>query len=84
MTIIGVPSRDTVAAMRDFVARHDLSHIPQAADVDGEVWAANEVIGQPAWVFVDGASGQTATVTRHLGALGGDGLAARIDELLDG
>lgn len=81
---MGVPSRDTVEAMRDFVERHGLQDIPQAADVEGRVWAANEVIGQPAWVFIDGDSGSTATVTSHLGALGGEGLAQRIDELLAG
>lgn len=78
MTIVGVASRGTVEEMADFVARHDLDHVDNIADVDGEVWAANGIGGQPAWVFVDGDTGETTT---QFGGLGVDGLNAAIDEL---
>lgn len=75
---MGVASRDTEDAMVDFVARHDLDVIDHVADVDGEVWAANDVVGQPAWIFVDGETGETET---QFGALGVEGLGQAIDEL---
>ncbi len=65
--------------MREFVARHELDGIDHAADVDGVVWEINGVAGQPAWVFVDGETGQTTT---QFGALGEDGLLAAIAEHL--
>ena len=64
--------------MNDFVARHQLAHIDHLADVDQQVWALNDVVGQPAWVFVDGETGETKKV---YGALGVDGLQTAIDEL---
>ena len=78
VTIVGVSSRDTVAAMAEFVARHDLDLIDHVADVDGTVWAINGIGGQPAWVFIDGETGETET---QFGALGVPGLDDAIDEL---
>lgn len=78
MEIIGVASRDTAEAMAAFVERHDLGHVPHAVDADGQVWAAFGIRGQPAWVFVDGATGEH-TVT--FGALDPDELTARLREL---
>ena len=60
------------------MARHDLGHVDHIADVDGSVWARNDVVGQPAWVFIDGETGETRTV---FGGLGEDGLNAEIDAL---
>jgi hypothetical protein len=79
VTIVGVSGRDTVAAMAEFVQRHDLGHIDHAADVEGTVWDANGVGGQPAWVFVDGESGE---VTTQFGGLGEQGLTEAIAEHL--
>ena len=78
MTIVVVAGRDTQDAMAEFVARHALDVIDHVADVEGEVWARNDVVGQPAWVFVDGETGATET---KFGALGVDGLSAAIDDL---
>ncbi len=75
---MGVPSLDTVGAMRDFVERHDLQDLPHAADVDGEVWKANGIVGQPAWVFIDGETGEQA---QHLGSLGEQGLTEVVEQL---
>lgn len=64
--------------MEEFVARHDLGHVDQIADVDGAVWTRNDVVGQPAWVFIDGETGE---VRRVFGGLGEEGLNAEIDAL---
>lgn len=64
--------------MADFVARHGLDHIDHVADVDGEVWALNDIAAQPAWVFIDGETGETEKV---FGPLGVEGLEAAIDRL---
>ncbi|MPZ74846.1 MAG: hypothetical protein GEU74_16815 [Nitriliruptorales bacterium] len=79
MTIVGVAGRGEIPAMAEFVARHQLDHIDHVADVDGAVWDANRIGGQPAWVFVDGESGTSKTT---FGALGVAGLDAAIDELV--
>ena len=65
--------------MADFVKRHELEHVDTIADVDGEVWAANGIGAQPAWVFVDGETGEATT---KFGELGTDGLNAAIDDLV--
>ena len=64
--------------MEEFVARHGLDHVPQVADLDGEVWEQFGIVAQPAWVFVDGETGEADTV---LGALTPDDLQQRIDAL---
>lgn len=71
-------SRDTDAAISDFVDRHGLHHLRHAIDQEGQVWAAFGIAGQPAWVFVDGATGEP-TVT--FGALSQEQLLARLEEL---
>ena len=79
VTIVGVAGRDTEDEMAEFIARHDLGSIDHVADVGGDVWAQNDVVGQPAWVFVDGETGTTET---QFGALGVEGLDAAIDDLV--
>ncbi len=74
--VLGVAGRDTTEAMRAFVVNHDLEHVPHAVDGDGRVWARLGIAGQPAWVFVDGATG---TANRHLGALS----VQQLDHMLD-
>lgn len=76
--VVGVASRDQVEAMQAFVERHDLSHVPHAADVDGEVWERFGITGQPAWVFVDG---ETGAVTREFGALDEAALSEHLEQL---
>lgn len=78
MTIVGVGGRSSVDGMADFVVRHGLDHVDHLADVDGTVWALNGIAGQPAWVFVDGETGETE---KAFGALGVKGLNAAIDAL---
>lgn len=68
--LIGVASRDSVEAMRAFVAEHGLEDMVNIADPDGEVWTRFGVVGQPSWAFVDGDTGR---VTVRFGALGQQG-----------
>ncbi len=76
--IIGVASRDQRPAMQEFVRRHGLEDMVNIADVDGAVWQRFGIVGQPAWVFVDGAAG---TGERVLGALPRADVEARLDAL---
>lgn len=62
--------------MNDFIDRHGLTFV-SVNDGRGEIFASYGVSGQPAWVFVS-ASGD---VTRRLGTLSEDQLAAAIDEI---
>ena len=64
--------------MAEFVGRHALEHVPNAADVDGAIWQRFGVTGQPAWVFIDGETGEAERV---YGAIGEQGLAERLEAL---
>lgn len=64
--------------MAEFVDRHDLGHVRHAVDVDGVVWNAFEIPAQPAWVFIDGATGQ---VTTRFGALTAQELSSELATL---
>ncbi len=76
--IIGVASRDERPAMEEFVARHGLEDMVNIADVEGAVWQRFGVVGQPAWVFLDAATGDGERV---LGAIPRADLEARLDAL---
>lgn len=76
--MVGVPGRDEVAAMEQFVGRHGLEHVTQVADVDLELWRRFGIVGQPAWVFVDA---ETGAVTPYLGSLTAEELTERIAAL---
>ena len=75
---MGVASRDTKAEMSAFVARNKVDALQHVADVDGTVWGINDVAAQPAWVFIDGATGTAST---RFGELGVDGLTTEIQKL---
>lgn len=70
-SLIGIASRDDVEEMQAFVDRHSLGDMVTVEDVSGEVWERFGVFGQPAWVFVDGDTGEAAL---NLGALGQQGV----------
>jgi hypothetical protein len=73
-----VAGRDAEPAMAAFIDRHDLGGIPHAADLDGAVWEHFGVTAQPAWVFVDGETGQSELV---YGELSDDALDERLEAL---
>lgn len=64
--------------MSAFVQRNDVGVIDHVADVEGTVWGINDVAAQPAWVFIDGETGEAVT---RFGELGVEGLTAGIREL---
>lgn len=66
--------------MEEFVTRHDLDGVPHIADPDGKIWEQFGVVAQPAWVFVDGETGDTDQV---LGVLPASDLEARLAALAD-
>jgi hypothetical protein len=76
--IVGVASRDTVEQMEAFVTRNGVDALDHVADPDGKVWDINGVPAQPAWVFIDGETGQATT---QFGEIGQDGLTAGIEKL---
>lgn len=78
MQLIGMPGRDSVAAMRRFVDRYDLGFAPHAADPDGKLWAGLGVRYQPTWIFVN----DDGTSTLEFGELEGGALRSRFDKLL--
>jgi hypothetical protein len=77
-TIVGVGSRGNEANMAEFVDRHDLDDVHMVGDYDSKVWAANGIGTQPAWVFIDGETGEAKT---HFGELSLEGLVTEIEAL---
>ena len=67
-TILGVGSRDNAENMAAFVDRHELDVIDNVADYDSDVWRRNNVVAQPAWVFIDGETGESTTRFEELTA----------------
>nr|MBA3289283.1 redoxin domain-containing protein [Acidimicrobiia bacterium] len=76
--VIGVPGRGELDAMREFVDDTGTGAITHLADIDGSIWSAFGVYGQPAYAFID----DSGTIDTFIGGMGGDALADRIDQLL--
>jgi thiol-disulfide isomerase/thioredoxin len=77
--VFGVAGRGELAAMQTFVTGTGTGSLAHVADLDGSVWAAYGVYGQPAFAFI-GADG---SVDVFVGSLGGDALAERVERLLE-
>lgn len=77
VTMLGVPGRGEVDAMRAFVSETGTGAFTHVADIDGALWNRFGVVTQPAFVFVDRA-GAAETV---VGPLGADDLRAAVDKL---
>ena len=78
MQFIGIGSGDEIGSIRDFVSRHELDHLPHAADPSGDLRSELKVVGQPNWWFVDGETGR---VDKVYGALGEAGLEKQLERL---
>lgn len=76
ITVVGVAGLDTTAAMREFVALPQVSHIVHLADEHGVAWKRFGVTAQSTYVLLD-ASGQVA----YRGYLDGDELTRRLSAL---
>jgi thiol-disulfide isomerase/thioredoxin len=78
VNLIGVPGRGELDEMVGFVddtGTGSLTHVP---DLNGDIWSAFGVYGQPAFAFID----DDGSVEVFIGGLGGDALAERIDQLI--
>ena len=64
--------------MEAFIDEVGVSALRHVADESGSIWMDYEVRSQPAWVFID----DDGTATSLIGALGEDGLADEIENLL--
>lgn len=73
VTIIGVPMAE---GAEEFIDEYELDHFAHLNNPEGEVSQRFGVSFAPAWAFVDGDTGETAV---HVGALGADGLAERLE-----
>ncbi|MGD9701201.1 MAG: redoxin family protein [Acidimicrobiia bacterium] len=78
VSFVGVPGRGELDAMRAFVDDTGTGSLTHLADLDGSVWSAFGVYGQPAYAFID----DTGEIDVFVGGMGGDALAERVDELL--
>jgi len=76
--VIGVPGRGELDAMRAFVDDTGAGSIAHLADLDGDVWSAFGIYGQPAYAFID----DSGSIKVFIGGMGGDALADRIDQLI--
>ena len=76
--LVGVPGRGELDAMREFVDDTGTGSIIHLADLDGDVWSAFGIYGQPAFAFID----DSGEVEVFIGGMGGKALAERIDELI--
>ena len=65
--------------MTSFVTKHDLGFLTHTVDESGELWDQMKVLGQPTWIFIDGAG----SMARQFGALGDKGLTEAIERHLD-
>ena len=72
--------RDTVEEMAGFVDRNGVDGFDHLADVDGKVWDINRVPAQPAWVFIDGETGESFT---QFGELGTEPLTDVVTQLIE-
>ncbi len=75
---VGVPGRDAVGPMEQFVADTGTGEVTHVIDPDGTLWSEFGVFGQPAYAFID-AHGEMEVV---VGSLGARGLDDRIERLL--
>lgn len=76
--LIGVAGRGELDAMRAFVDETGTGSVTHVADLDGDIWSAFGVYGQPAYAFID----DSGEIEVFVGGLGGDALVERIDQLL--
>lgn len=75
---VGVAGRGELDAMQEFVEDTGTGTLTHLADLDGSIWSAFGVFGQPAYAFID----NSGTVDVFVGGLGGNALVDRIDDLL--
>jgi thiol-disulfide isomerase/thioredoxin len=78
VTVFGVAGRGELPAMQAFVADTGTASLSHVADVEGSIWEAYGVYGQPAFAFID----DDGSFDLFVGSMGATALAQRIDTLL--
>jgi len=78
VTVLGVPGRGEVDAMRAFVSETGTGAFTHVVDSDGSLWTRFGVVSQPSFVFVDGSGAETS----FAGSLDADDLRAALSDLV--
>jgi len=78
VTVLGVPGRGEVDAMRAFVSETGTGAFTHVVDSDGSLWTRFGVVSQPSFVFVDGSGAATS----FAGSLDADDLRAELSDLV--
>lgn len=76
--MIGVAGRAEADRFQGWIADHGVDGFDHIADPDIEIWREFGITSQPAFVFIN----DDGTVESRIGAMGLEGLTARIDELI--
>ncbi len=78
VNFVGVAGLGQTSEMRDFVSETGTEGITHVDDSSGNIWAAYGIYAQPAYAFIT----DDGRVETYVGALGADGLANVIDQLI--
>lgn len=78
VTMLGIPGRGEVDAMRAFVSDTGTGGFTHVVDADGALWTRFGVVSQPAFVFVDGSGASTS----FSGSLDAEDLRSELDDLV--
>lgn len=78
VTLLGIPGRGEVDAMRAFVSETGTDGFTHIVDADGTLWTRFGVVSQPAFVFIDSAGASTS----FSGSLNAEDLRAAFDDLV--
>ncbi len=78
VTVLGVPGRGEVDAMRAFVSETGTGAFTHVVDSDGSLWTRFGVVSQPSFVFVDGSGAATS----FSGSMDADDLRAELSDLV--
>ena len=76
--MIGVAGRDEAATFQEWITSREVDGFEHIADPDITVWREFGITSQPAFVFIN----DDGTSESRIGAMGLEGLTARINELI--
>ncbi|WP_201774489.1 redoxin family protein [Demequina aurantiaca] len=77
VSIVGVPGRSDVGAMKEFTAKYGLEDFDHLVDEDGSLWSGFNVAYQPAFAFIN----DDGTVETLPGSLSAQGVIDAANEL---
>ena len=76
--MVGVSGRADLGEIQGFIEARGVGGFPHIADESGDVWAAFDILTQPAFVFID----DDGTVVASTGTLGSNLIAEQLDALI--